>query len=85
MQWIALARIILSLMQTIEPLFGSGTGAVKKQAVTETAKTLVDSVQSISTGGQKKTWDEIATPVSEFIDTAAGFLFQDTDDSSSGA
>lgn len=50
--------------------FKSKSGEQKKEFVSGTLKTAVDIVDSVSTGGQKKTWDTIAPAVSVMIDSA---------------
>lgn len=75
MKWFDILRIIISLMSAVEPLFGPGSGATKKQVVTNAAKTVVDAVGALSTGGQKQTWEKISEPVSNIIDNTAAILF----------
>ena len=45
----------------------------------EATKTIIDGVQSVSTGGQKETWDRIKAPVSGIIDNAASIMFPKDD------
>lgn len=58
------------------------TGMLKKTMVMDIIKSSVVTIQEVSTGGQKETWDDIATVwselephVSNLIDVIVGFLF----------
>lgn len=68
---------ILQLMAIAENLFDGkpDSGAEKKAMVTATAKTIVEGVGSVSTGGQAETWERIKDPVSNIIDNAAAIAF----------
>ena len=44
------------------------SGADKKEFVTYTLKNIVGSMQEVSTGGQKETWDNLAPAISMLID-----------------
>lgn len=44
------------------------SGADKKQFVTNTLQGVVGSMQQVSTGGQKETWDNLAPAISMLIE-----------------
>lgn len=44
------------------------SGADKKEFVTNTLQGIVGSMQQVSTGGQKETWDNLAPAISMLID-----------------
>ncbi len=73
---ISIFRLIPSLVRLIEAIVpGKGQGVVKKTAVKESVKAIVDGVHAVSTGGQKETWDLIHEPVDQTIDIVADSLF----------
>lgn len=81
MNWLMIAMkllpTIVQLMGIAENLFADkpNSGAEKKALVTATAKTIVDGVMAVSTGGQAETWERIKLPVSSIIDSAAAIAF----------
>ena len=68
----AVIPLVIGLMGQAEEALGDGTGPVKKAAVEAGAVAFVEGMQTVSTGGQKETWESI-TPetVSVLIDTIA--------------
>ncbi len=78
MNWLTLVvqilPFVLRLMGIAEEALGSGTGEKKKEMVTQGAKTIVEGLATISTGGQKETWNALAEPVSQFIDGTVNLL-----------
>jgi len=80
MPWALIVQLIVSLMQLAEKILPEkGEGFQKKELVTESAKFIVDTMATVSTGGQKETWERIAEPVSKIIDETAGLLFPPLD------
>lgn len=75
MDWLFLVPLATQLIQMVEGLFGSGTGAQKKAIVTEGLKHVVTAVDTVSTGGQKKSWDAIAPVSGQLIDLIAGAIY----------
>lgn len=65
---------IPKLVSLAEGLFSwkSKSGADKKAFVEGSLKNIVGSMQEISTGGQKNTWDELAPSISVLIEGAVG-------------
>lgn len=51
------------------------SGPEKKAFVVDAAKTVVDGIGAVSTGGQAETWGRISQPVDEIIDATADILF----------
>ena len=84
---IGIAKAIPDLMSSAEKAIGDGNGAIKKQYVMEGAQKLADAMSSISTGGQKETWADIApfaSTIADGICTAVKAVSSDLiDDSSS--
>lgn len=73
MGWVAFLPLILNLVTFVEKLFDeSGQGEVKKSTVVGAAKAVVDGFSSVSTGGQKETWESLAPFVDKAIDVAVG-------------
>jgi hypothetical protein len=70
MQWLALIPLVVKLIGYVEEIFGaaSGNGAVKKSTVLNAAQAIVEGVASVSTGGQKETWENLAPAVGLVID-----------------
>jgi len=50
-------------------------GAAKKTFVRDGAKTIVDGIVAMSTGGQADTWEHLENPVDEMIEVAVDALF----------
>ncbi len=73
MEWLGIVSMILGLMGQAQKIYEgiSGKGSVKKEAVTAFAQTVVSDMATVSTGGQKDTWTNIAPAVSTLIDAAA--------------
>lgn len=89
----ALIPMIISLMSSAEEALGDGTGALKKAAVTAGTIAFADNMKTLSTGGQKETWenvtpdmvgvlvDSIATVANEISEISGGnAVFDDTDE-----
>ena len=73
---IALLPFAFQLIQAAEKLFTeSGQGEIKKQFVIDTLKSAFSVIASLSTGGQKITWDSLAPVMNGVIDTAVGLFF----------
>lgn len=70
---IHLLPVIISLMGTAEKAMTKG--ADKKALVMESTKAIITGLQTVSTGGQKETWDRIAIPVSDIIDNISTIVF----------
>jgi hypothetical protein len=69
-------------MKIAEEIFGDGTGAFKKEWVLNSVSEAIKALQSISTGGQKDTWDLVGdswevlhSSVGNAIDLLAGVFF----------
>lgn len=73
---IALLPFVFQLIQAAEKLFTeSGQGEIKKQFVIDTLKSAVTVITSMSTGGQKTTWDSLSPIMGGLIDSAVGLFF----------
>jgi len=70
---IAAAPLVINLMNEAENALGDGTGPLKKKAVTNAANAFVDTMKTVSTGGQADTYAKL-TPevVGTLVDTIAG-------------
>lgn len=77
--FLKLVPFILQMMVLSERLFigKPQSGAEKKAVVMGTAQAVVGAMQTVSTGGQKETWDQLADPVSQLIDSACTVVFKD--------
>ena len=76
----SIIKTVATLVETAEALFGSGTGTFKKELVKDGAKSFAGAMASVSTGGQKDTWNEVNDNWDVFdgaIDTVIDF-FADT-------
>lgn len=78
--FLAITKLIptlLILMGIIEKAFDDkpDSGAEKKAMVLQGAKAAIDGVQSVSTGGQLATWEELEEPVGKVIDGLASLAF----------
>jgi hypothetical protein len=51
------------------------SGAQKKAAVVDVAKTIITDLENFSTGGMHNTWTILSTPISNLIDAGAALLF----------
>ena len=70
--------LIFSLMETAEKLLGAGAGVKKKAFVKDGIDQTIKAIATISTGGQKETWQTLSLfidPVSDVIDNLAALLF----------
>jgi hypothetical protein len=68
---VAAVPATIALMDAAEEL-GSGTGALKKEAVMQGMSAFTSVMQTVSTGGQKETWDKVTPEViSKSIDVIA--------------
>lgn len=57
-----IASLLPSAVKLVEILFpAKGSGPVKKEQVKDGIASLVSGIGSVSTGGQKETWDAVAT------------------------
>lgn len=54
-----LAQALVPIVRAIETVFGSGTGAQKKEAAISAGKALITTMKDVSGGGQKDTWSAI--------------------------
>lgn len=52
-------NIVVSLAMVAEGVFGPKTGSMKKQAVKVGTKDFIGLMKSVSTGGQRETWEQI--------------------------
>ena len=72
-------KLMPFLMQLIgiaeKAFFQPAMGQEKKQFVKDAAKTVVDGVQAVSTGGQAETWERLEEPVDRFIDASVELVF----------
>lgn len=84
MNWVTL---LINLAPAIIKLIGMAeialadkpkSGAEKKALVMGATEAIVEGMTSVSTGGQKETWEQIKEPVSGLVDAAAGAMFRDT-------
>lgn len=68
---------VFSLVHFFEALFSDKpkTGAQKKQLVIESAKSLIDTAENLSTGGMHNTWEKIETVLPDVVDSAASILY----------
>lgn len=85
MNWVQLLLQILPFVFRLIPIAEKAfadvpkSGAEKKAMVMGATSVAVDALATISTGGQKETWDRIAKPVSGIVDAACTIMFpQDT-------
>lgn len=75
MNWVFLGlSIALKFIPIVEKLFGAGTGEQKKEAVLEASHAAIDTLTTVSTGGQKETWDTYGPIIGEFIDNTVESL-----------
>ena len=74
MSWLALIPLVIKLVGFVETLFGEakGQGEVKKSTVLGATQAIVDGVASVSTGGQKETWEAISPVVGSVVDAVVG-------------
>lgn len=65
----------IGLMTAAEEALGDGTGPLKKEAVVAGVQSFTNVMQTVSTGGQKETWDkvtpEVVTTMIDAVATAA--------------
>ena len=68
---------VLQLMGLAERFLSKpNSGVEKKVLVLQGVKTAVDAMENVSTGGQKKTWQNIQGYVSEFVDATAAVVYK---------
>lgn len=74
MGWLSMAAMIVKLIGIAEEVYKgiSGKGSVKKASVVAATKEIVSDMVTVSTGGQKETWESISPLVDTFIDAAVG-------------
>ena len=80
MGWFKMAMqllpFVLRLMGIAEKFVSKpGSGAEKKELVKAGTKAVVEAVGSVSTGGQKETWENIESVIDPAIDVASAFMF----------
>lgn len=63
-----IAMALPGLVVAAEAAIGDGNGTIKKDAVMEGTKHLVNSMATISTGNQKETWESLKPHVSVLVD-----------------
>jgi len=68
---------VIQLMGIAEKAFDENpdAGPEKKAFVMNATESVVGAVTSVSTGGQKETWQALSGPIGYFIDAASSFLF----------
>ena len=66
---ITIASKLPSIVADVEVAMTGAPGPMKKAAAMTAAKQVVDTVDSMSEGGQKGTWDKVSTVVSTMTDT----------------
>jgi len=81
MNWLValqLIPLVTNLIKIAEELLGPGTGTKKKAFVVDGVEQIIKTMPSISTGGQKETWDainKVMGPIKRLIDVLAGLFF----------
>lgn len=73
-----LLPLLTNLITMAEKLLGDGEGVKKKAFVKDGVEQTIKAISSVSTGGQKETWQNIELfyePLSGLIDSLAGLLF----------
>lgn len=81
MPWLLLTSLIplmTTLMEIAEKMLGSGTGEEKKNFVMDSIIKIIKFMPSVSSGGQKETWDGLnflLEPIKKLVDILAGVLF----------
>ena len=72
-----LLHAIPSIVSLAENIFSGKpkSGTDKKALVMTIAKTAVDTITDLSTGGQQHTWERLSGPISNIIDNIASVLF----------
>ena len=78
-KYLNLVPFIFNAIQLAESLYSNKpkSGSDKKDFVMSAAQTVIGGIHSVSTGGQKGTWERIANPVSNIIDIGCSILFKD--------
>ena len=72
----AIFAFIPELMKIVERIITKPQSGVEKKAIVmDATRAIVTGIQSVSTGGQAETWERIAEPVSNIIDSAATIMF----------
>jgi len=77
---LGILQLLPALIQGVETIFGKGTGAIKKQAVTDMATVALTAATALSTGGQKNTLTQIGPAIGPVIDALAGLMFPPKDE-----
>lgn len=69
-------NFIMGLIPIAEKLFADTpkSGASKKAMVVGTAKSVIDVMETHSTGGQKETWGMIGSVIDTFVDLGVSVL-----------
>lgn len=81
MNWLIVLQLIpllINLMKIAEKVLGDGSGVRKKAFVVEGITQTIKAMPTVSTGGQKKTWEAINTAmpfIETLIDVLAGIFF----------
>jgi len=78
---IQLIPLVVKLMEIAEKAFDDqpDSGVDKKDFVMKALQAVIRAAAGLSTGGQKETWEILATPIGMFIDAVCGFLFPNDD------
>lgn len=70
-----LLQLLPSLIALAEKLLGPKTGEAKKELVMSAAEIAMTAIGSLSTGGQKDTWERVKPAVSTIIDAGVSIAF----------
>jgi len=79
-----IAQIVVTLIPSIMRLMGIAekaleekpkSGQEKKQLVMDGAKAIVEGVTSVSTGGQKETWEFLEEPMAGMVDNLTTIMY----------
>lgn len=82
MTLLKIVPFVVKLIGTAEKAFSDvpKSGETKKALVMDAAETIVDTMETVSTGGQKETWQKLSEPISELVDASCDMLFSDKTD-----
>lgn len=85
MNWLLIVLQFLPVIVDLaEKLFvDKGTGAEKKKFVLDALPSIAKGIESVSTGGQKETWQVITNnidTIGKAVDVAASVMFPSDDD-----
>jgi len=81
MNWLIalqLIPLITNLIKIAEQILGPGTGVKKKAFVVDGVEQIIKTMPSVSTGGQKETWEVVNAAmesIKNLIDVLARFFF----------